>query len=154
MRTGFLYEHVIGVLSACRGSGSFFSVWKIGLQWEWNVLKGAFVNLFGDFSDDMKERTKRKQKRALRNTDGGLCGANEADGGKITGMGAPDWIFDFTGIRVAAIFSVPTGFGAEYPILGGITEYKKSEGTFCHCSCLSFKIRNFARSHKREQTHE
>lgn len=26
-----------------------FSVWKIGLQWEWNVLKGAFVNLFGDF---------------------------------------------------------------------------------------------------------
>jgi len=42
-----------------------FSVWKIGLQWEWNVLKGAFVNLFGDFSDDMKERTKRKQKLAL-----------------------------------------------------------------------------------------
>ena len=43
-----------------------FSVWKIGLQWEWNVLKGAFVNLFGDFSDDMKERTKRKQKRAFK----------------------------------------------------------------------------------------
>ncbi len=31
-----------------------------------NVLKGAFVNLFGDFSDDMKERTKRKQKRAFK----------------------------------------------------------------------------------------
>lgn len=48
MRLEFLYEHVIGVLSACRGGGSFFSMWKIGLQREWNVQKGAFADLFGD----------------------------------------------------------------------------------------------------------
>ena len=65
MRTGFLYEHVIGVLSACRGSGSFFPCGKSAFNGR-NVLKGAFVNLFGDFSDDMKERTKRKQKRAFK----------------------------------------------------------------------------------------
>lgn len=45
-------------------------------------------------------------------------------------MGAPDWIFDFTGIRVAAIFSVPTGFGAEYPILGALRNTKSQKEHF------------------------
>ena len=35
----------------------------------------------------------------------------------MTGMSASDRLFDFTGTGMAAIFSVPTGFGTEYPIL-------------------------------------
>ena len=107
-----------------------FSVWKIGLQREWNVLKGAFTDLFGDFPMTGKIAQSASRNGLLRNTDGGLCGANEADGGKMTGMSALDWLFDFTGTGVAAIFSVPTGFGVEYPILGALRNTKSQKEHF------------------------
>ncbi|MBD9176809.1 MAG: hypothetical protein EGP87_12000 [Paraprevotella clara] len=66
----------------------------------------------------------------LRNTDGEPCGVNEADGGKMTGMGAPDRLFDFTGTDVAAIFSVPTGFGAEYALPGALRNTKSQKEHF------------------------
>lgn len=40
MRTGFLYEHVIGVLSACRGGGSFFPCGKSAFNGSGMCRKG------------------------------------------------------------------------------------------------------------------
>ena len=53
-----------------------------------------------------------------------------ADGGKMTGMGAPDRLFDFTGTGMAAIFSVPTGFGAEYALPGALRNTKSQKEHF------------------------
>ena len=65
MRTGFLYEHVIGVLSACRGGGSFFPCGKSAFNGVECTERGVREFIWR-FSDDMKERTKRKQKRAFK----------------------------------------------------------------------------------------
>ena len=65
MRTGFLYEHVIGVLSACRGGGSFFRVENrpsTGVE----CAERGVRRFIWRFSDDMKNRAKRKQKRAFK----------------------------------------------------------------------------------------
>ena len=48
----------------------------------------------------------------------------------MTGMSALDWLFDFTGTGVAAIVSVPTGFGVEYPILGALRNTKSQKEHF------------------------
>ena len=48
----------------------------------------------------------------------------------MTGMGIPDRLLDFTGIGMAAIFSVPTGFGTEYPILGALRNTKSQKEHF------------------------
>lgn len=48
----------------------------------------------------------------------------------MRGMGAPDRLFDFTETGVAAIYSVPTGFGTEYPILGALRNTKSQKEHF------------------------
>ena len=40
MRLGFLYEHVIGILSACRGGGSFFPCGKSAFNGSGMCRKG------------------------------------------------------------------------------------------------------------------
>lgn len=83
----------------------------------------------------------------------GTCGENEwACAGK-EGISLCPWLLGLAEIRMAALFSVPTGFGAEYPNLVAV-ENTKSQYELCSV-ILSVCVK-FVTLHEfiREKTHE